>query len=478
MRTERSLKRRRRQRNRRRVLILITMAVMVSVICYTVAAYGNMYQSEEDFIEFANEHFEKGVLYTAEDVVDTEYKYTTEYSFACDYNECEDADIAAFRDDKIEDIKESFKKKYAEDDEDSESDKVTKKALFIRAGVFDSGNGYHNLAIYRSDVIEIDRKMETVYEHVYTYQFSDKTGDTLVPPQIFFEDYRDFCSEYAVEHFSGGYEEDELVQDWETVLKSDKNNFNNYIITNSGVIFYFDGGTIAKDDPAIKRMKINNDTAGPILREEILQRYIYPDRPMVAVTYDDGPGGLSEDRILDCLEKYNVVATFFYQGTMIKGREDKIKRAKDLGCEIGNHSWSHPVLTSLDKKKLKSEFSKTNKAIYKSIGEYPTVFRPPYGETDKYVNKMSKLPVILWTVDTLDWKYRNGKKVFNSVKKSGNLDGDIILLHSIHNSTADATEMLIPWLKEKGYQLVTISELVKYKTDKNLVDSKVYRIIK
>ena len=127
---------------------------------------------------------------------------------------------------------------------------------------------------------------------------------------------------------------------------------------------------------------------------------------------------------------------------------------------------------------MKSEFSKTNKAIYNSIGEYPTVFRPPYGETDKFVNKMSKLPVILWTVDTLDWKYRNGKKVFNSVKKSGNLDGDIILLHSIHNSTADATEMLIPWLKEKGYQLVTISELVKYKTDKNLVDSKVYRIIK
>ncbi|MBR2620719.1 MAG: polysaccharide deacetylase, partial [Firmicutes bacterium] len=79
-----------------------------------------------------------------------------------------------------------------------------------------------------------------------------------------------------------------------------------------------------------------------------------------------------------------------------------------------------------------------------------------------------------WSVDTLDWESRNGKKVFNLVKKSGNLDGDVILLHSIHDSTADATEMLIPWLKEKGYQLVTVSELIKYKTGKDPVPGKVY----
>ena len=84
----------------------------------------------------------------------------------------------------------------------------------------------------------------------------------------------------------------------------------------------------------------------------------------------------------------------------------------------------------------------------------------------------------MWSVDTLDWESRNGTKVFNAVKKKGNLDGSIILMHSIHSSTADATELIVPWLKKNGYQTVTVSELIKYKTGKDPVDGKVYRTYK
>ncbi len=451
---------------------------MTAVIWCIVTIYGNMYHSEEEFKEFANEHFEKGVLFSTENVVDTEYKYDTEFSFACDYNECKDKDIAAFRDNKINEIKESFKRKYENDDGE---DIVTRKALFIRAGYFDSGNGFSNLAIYRSDVIEIDRKMETVFEHVYTYQFSDKTGELLVPPQVFIEDYRDFCTEYFSDYVSDNFEEEELAEKWKEVISAEEDNFTSYIIKKSGVTFYFDGGTIINGDMHINSIRISKKKAETVLRKKILQRYIYPDKPMVAVTYDDGPGGESEDRILDCLEDNNVVATFFYQGSFIKGKEDKLKRAKEIGCELGNHSWSHPILTSLDKDDVKSELSRTNKAIYKAVGEYPTVFRPCYGETNKSINIASKLPVIMWTVDTLDWKSRNGTKVFNLIKKTKKtkgLDGKVILMHSIHDSTADATEMLIPWLKENGYQLVTVSELIKYKTGKEPIPGKIYALPK
>ena len=77
---------------------------------------------------------------------------------------------------------------------------------------------------------------------------------------------------------------------------------------------------------------------------------------------------------------------------------------------------------------------------------------------------MSGLPVVMWTVDTLDWKHRDGQKIFDTVRSVSDMDGKIILMHSIYESTADATDMIIPWLKENGYQTVTVSELIKYKT--------------
>ena len=110
----------------------------------------------------------------------------------------------------------------------------------------------------------------------------------------------------------------------------------------------------------------------------------------------------------------------------------------------------------------------------RACGEYPTLFRPSYGETNKKINDKSGLPVVMWSVDTLDWKRMDGKKVFDYVSGLSNLDGKIILLHSIHDSTADATELIVPWLKEQGYQMVTVSELVKYKQGEEMQAGKVY----
>jgi peptidoglycan/xylan/chitin deacetylase (PgdA/CDA1 family) len=232
-----------------------------------------------------------------------------------------------------------------------------------------------------------------------------------------------------------------------------------------------DGSETAKSTEAEQQPQ----NAIEILRESLPDRYIDPNKPMVALTYDDGPGGDSEKRILDCLEKNDAVATFFYTGNRVEKNADKVKRAVSLGCEIGNHTWSHSQLTKKSHEDMAKDINKTSEAIKKVTGSYPTVFRPSYGATNSDINKTSGMPVILWSIDTLDWKTRDAQKTFEAVSKNKHLDGKIVLMHSIHDSTADATEKIVPWLKKNGYQLVTVSELIVYKKGDAPTAGKVYR---
>lgn len=181
---------------------------------------------------------------------------------------------------------------------------------------------------------------------------------------------------------------------------------------------------------------------------------IDPARPMVAVTFDDGPGRYTDD-ILSILEKYNVRATFFVQGKYVAGYKNTLVRAVNGGNEIGNHTWSHVNLTS----SIGNQISATNTAVYNATGVYPKVYRPPYGAYNSYVLNSISMPAIMWSVDTLDWKTRNPSKTLASVKKDTR-DGGIILMHDIHKPTADAVEPVIRHLLMQGYQLVTVSELL------------------
>ncbi|MBR1970283.1 MAG: polysaccharide deacetylase family protein [Clostridia bacterium] len=183
-----------------------------------------------------------------------------------------------------------------------------------------------------------------------------------------------------------------------------------------------------------------------------------PSRPMVAITFDDGPGKYT-DKILSCLEKYDARATFFVQGKNVAGYKAVLQRADALGCEIGNHTWNHVNLSSCGSSTIASQISNTNNAVFNAIGKYPALCRPPYGAYNSTVKNSVSMPIIMWSVDTLDWKTRNAQKTLASVKKS-TTDGAIILMHDIHSPTADAAEMVIPYLLKQGYQLVTVSELI------------------
>lgn len=195
--------------------------------------------------------------------------------------------------------------------------------------------------------------------------------------------------------------------------------------------------------------------------DAIQNKVIDTEKKLVALTFDDGPN-YNSNKVLDVLEKYNVPATFFILGSRIKGNENVIKRIHQSGCQIGNHTYSHLLLTKYKVDKIKKEIDDTSALIYEIIGEYPALLRPSYGSVNAKIKKISNYPIIIWDVDTLDWKYHNSKKIANRVlNKVG--DGDIVLMHDIYSATANALNIIIPELKARGYTFVTISELFYYK---------------
>lgn len=177
----------------------------------------------------------------------------------------------------------------------------------------------------------------------------------------------------------------------------------------------------------------------------------------IALTFDDGPSSFT-NRLLDCLEQNNAKATFFMVGTEIVSFPDEVKRMKELGCELGNHTYDHTELTTLSADEISSEIARVDEQLVNLTGQGASVVRPPYGSVNDTVKSAIGTPMILWSIDTLDWKTLDVEstveEVMNNVK-----DGSVILMHDIYSTSVDAAEILIPQLIEDGYQLVTIHEL-------------------
>ena len=192
-------------------------------------------------------------------------------------------------------------------------------------------------------------------------------------------------------------------------------------------------------------------------------RKIDLSKPMVALTFDDGPNGKATPKILDTLEKYGVVATFFDLGQNMANYPKVVKREETIGCEVESHTYAHKNLNKLTSAQIKADMEKAEKVYQNVLGHKPSLVRPPYGNANSTVKSTLKYPLINWDIDTLDWKSRNAESVLKEIHKYSDYDGRIILMHGIYNSTAEAVEKLVPELIDKGYQLVTVSEMAKYK---------------
>ena len=200
-------------------------------------------------------------------------------------------------------------------------------------------------------------------------------------------------------------------------------------------------------------------SATPIFAEETDTSEAAATSKLVAITFDDGPGPYTA-KLLDALKARNAHATFFLVGNRVSANASLVAREVNEGHQVGNHSWSHAKLTTLGGAAIANELNSTSAAISKAAGGGNFYFRPPYGSYNSTVKSYAGVPIILWSVDTLDWKYRNATTVKNNIV-NGAKDGAIILLHDIHSTSVDGAIAAIDVLQSQGYECVTVAELMR-----------------
>ena len=182
----------------------------------------------------------------------------------------------------------------------------------------------------------------------------------------------------------------------------------------------------------------------------------------VALTFDAAWGSDKTLKIVDTLTNAGVKGTFFLVGFWIDENEEKVKQISDAGFDIGTHSNTHPKMSSLSQTKMSEELEISVSKITKITGGPVKFFRAPFGDySDVVLNTASGLGLkpIQWDVDTLDWKGLSGVEIFNRVK-SNVKNGSIILCHNNSDHILEALPMIISYLKDEGYQMVKLSELV------------------
>jgi len=195
----------------------------------------------------------------------------------------------------------------------------------------------------------------------------------------------------------------------------------------------------------------------------ITYSHVNVDGPYIAMTFDDGPSGPNTPRLLDLAAKKHIKLTFFLIGQNAQHYPDLVRRELAEGHEVGNHSWTHPVLSKMSNDAIRAELQKTQDAIVAATGYRPTLMRPPYGallpKQRLWVSQEFGFKIILWDVDPLDWK-RPGPSVVAARIIAAVRPGSIILSHDIHSQTVDAMPEVFDTLLAKGYKFVTVSELI------------------
>lgn len=210
-----------------------------------------------------------------------------------------------------------------------------------------------------------------------------------------------------------------------------------------------------------------------------------PEDKLVALTFDDGPHRTYTNRVLDILKENNSTATFFIVGYNIENNIETIKRIAESGNEVANHSMDHKWLTKLKPGEIAEQVNGPNDLVKSLAGAEIKLFRAPGGHFNGVTDKIG-MPLIQWSIDTEDWKYKDAAhkdrteeqreadlkmiadKVIDEAEK-----GDIILMHDIYDFTADLCEILVPGLVEKGFRIVSVSEMYEA-YGKELEAGKVY----
>lgn len=183
-------------------------------------------------------------------------------------------------------------------------------------------------------------------------------------------------------------------------------------------------------------------------------------KKLIILTFDDGPAPATTPKLLDILKKKGVPATFFVLGTMAKKHPDIVKRIKSEGHTIASHTMYHQSLPRISSQAAAADINEAKSVIKNITGENPAFTRPPYGNYNAAIQKLIDTPIILWSVDTLDWKTKTTDSIVSTALSQAK-DGGIILMHDIYPTTVDAVSTLIDKFRAAGFEFASIDEVAK-----------------
>lgn len=326
----------------------------------------------------------------------------------------------------------------------------------------------YEVGVYFSVVFQ---RGETILPLVYNRNTEEQMSGSDLIKETYFAIIKERLQTYVAEQFPEEAE-DEFVSYKQTYQVED---YQKFYVTEEQLVFYFEANTLTDNHGAFSygvaleeakaffRYDLLGDPMGPVIRE------LDPEAKMIAITFDDGPHPKVEDKILTLLEEYDVRATFFFLGQRINDwYPDSPGKVYAAGHEVASHTYSHTKDFSIvTAEELWTEINQTNLLIATSAGYAPDYVRFP-GGTDGKRTKEVPMIVVNWNMDSVDYaekKKENGAEIiYNRLINSTHLeDGSIVLLHSIYDNSYEAVAKFIPYLKEQGYELVTLSELFYYK---------------
>lgn len=224
------------------------------------------------------------------------------------------------------------------------------------------------------------------------------------------------------------------------------------------------GSTALPPPPAVRpQNKPSEMPTVPPAGARISYSSVHTEKMVLAMTFDDGPHPVNTPKLLDMLKQRNIKATFFLIGKSAKTYPQIVRRILEEGHEIGNHTWTHCSLTSRSDEQIRSELKMSEDALVEAAGYRPHLIRPPYGAINsrikEFMYKEFGYSTILWSVDPQDWR-RPGVSVVTSRLVNGAHPGAIMLAHDIHPPTIQAMPAMFDQLLAKGYQFVTVSQLM------------------
>ncbi len=333
---------------------------------------------------------------------------------------------------------------------------------------------------YVSVVYSINRSnpLRDINDKQYKTKVYDiASGKEIGYDEIFNENYASIVSKQVVSIFES---RSDVVNETSTNLfkkntEPNAENFKNFSFSDGFLTLYFgagqifpsDMGAVTADIPLSKLyndMNINVTGYTPPLYD--------PDKPMVALTFDDGPYKPASSIILDAVERTGARVTFFILGERVANEKETILRGNSLGCEYGNHTWNHANLSEATAEEINEQIKKTDDALLSVIGKESKLLRAPYAAVNDTVAQNVSKPFIGWAVDTEDWKNKDSASIRDMVLENIS-DGDIVLMHDLYKSTANAAVEIIDALIDRGFQVVTVSELMEAR-EINMSAGKVY----